>query len=57
MPLAEQRARMRSMRKLVSHFNVYRWAGRMLTDAADVRRRDRLSGILSRPSPADVAGT
>jgi Trehalose-phosphatase len=43
---------MTSMRKLVCQFNVYRWAGRMLTDAVDVRRRDRLSGILSRPSPA-----
>ena len=39
---------MLSMRKLVSEFNVYRWAGRMLVDAAEVRRRERLSGVLSR---------
>jgi hypothetical protein len=25
---------MRSMRRIVSEFNVYRWAGRMLIDAA-----------------------
>ncbi|MFO0612470.1 MAG: trehalose-6-phosphate synthase [Polyangiaceae bacterium] len=40
----EQRERMHSMRRIVSEFNVYRWAGRMLVDAAELRRRDRLSG-------------
>ena len=50
MPPEEQRTRMASMRKLVSQFNVYRWAGRMLVDAAEVRRRERLSGLLSRVS-------
>jgi trehalose 6-phosphate synthase len=40
----EQRVRMRAMRRLVSEFNVFRWAGQMLVDAADVRRRERLSG-------------
>ena len=39
---AEQRARMRSMRGLVSEFNVYRWAGRMLLDAAQTRMRQRV---------------
>src|SRR5580765_1001543 len=34
MPKVEQRARMQSMRGLIQEFNVYRWAGRMLTDAA-----------------------
>ena len=38
----EQRARMRLMRSLVGEFNVYRWAGRMMLDAANVRRRSRL---------------
>jgi trehalose 6-phosphate synthase len=42
MPMGEQRARMRLMRALVRDFNVYRWAGRMLMDAAGMRRRDRL---------------
>jgi len=42
MPLAEQRSRMRVMRGLVREFNVFRWAGRMLLDAAGMRRRDRI---------------
>jgi len=46
MPLDEQAERMRAMRALVSHFNVYRWAGRMLVDAAQLRRRERLTGRL-----------
>lgn len=41
MPEHEQRERMRSMRGIVKEFNVYRWAGRMLLDAAKVRRRNR----------------
>ena len=40
----EQRDRMRSMRAFLSEFNVYRWAGRMLVDAARLRSRDRLTG-------------
>ncbi len=43
----EQRDRMRAMRKVVGEFNVYRWVGRMLLDAAQLRRRDRLEGRLS----------
>ena len=46
----EQRERMRSMRRLLAEFNVYRWAGRMLVDAAEVRRRERLTGLLSTAS-------
>jgi trehalose 6-phosphate synthase len=42
MPVAEQRDRLRLMRRLIEEFNVYRWAGRMLTDAAGLRRRDRI---------------
>jgi trehalose 6-phosphate synthase len=42
MPPKEQRARMRSMRGLIQEFNVYRWAGRMLMDAARMRRRIRV---------------
>ncbi len=47
MSVDEQRVRMRAMRTLVSEFNVYRWAGRMLVDAARLRRRERLSGRLA----------
>jgi trehalose-6-phosphate synthase len=43
MPEFEQRERMRSMRELVRDFNVYRWAGRMLIDAARIRRREKLA--------------
>jgi trehalose 6-phosphate synthase len=42
MPPAEQRDRMRSMRGLIQDFNVYRWAGRMLLDAGQIRTRSRL---------------
>ena len=42
MPAGEQRARMRLMRGLIREFNVYRWAGRMLIDAAGMRSRRRL---------------
>ena len=45
MPLRAQRARMRLMRSLIREFNVYRWAGRMLLDAARMRRR---RGLLTR---------
>jgi trehalose 6-phosphate synthase len=41
----EQRERMRAMRAFLAEFNVYRWAGRMLMDAARLRRR---GSILSR---------
>lgn len=47
MPVAEQEVRMRSMRALVSRFNVYRWAGEMLVDAARLRSRERLTGQLT----------
>jgi trehalose 6-phosphate synthase len=43
MPPDEQRDRMRNMRGLVQEFNVYRWAGRMVIDAARLRRQRRLS--------------
>ncbi len=48
MPLEEQQARMRPMRALIAAFNVYRWAGRMLIDAAHLRTRDRLLGRFTR---------
>jgi trehalose 6-phosphate synthase len=47
MSVDEQRDRMRSMRSFLAEFNVYRWAGRMLVDAARLRSRDRLTGRLS----------
>jgi len=50
----EQRARMRAMRHLVQEFNVYRWAGRMLIDAARMRHRRR---VLSRVRSTRLAPT
>ncbi len=47
MPAEEQRERMRSMRRLLAEFNVYRWAGRMLVDAAELRRKERMTGRLT----------
>jgi trehalose 6-phosphate synthase len=47
MPAPEQAERMRAMRALVSEFNVYRWAGKMLSDAARLRQRGRLTDRLS----------
>ncbi len=47
MPEKEQRARMRLMRGLVAEFNVFRWAGRMLIDAAAMRNRSRLQDRLA----------
>lgn len=50
MPEYEQQERMRSMRAQVRDFNVYRWAGRMLLDAARVRQREKLATRIGRVS-------
>jgi trehalose 6-phosphate synthase len=50
MPEYEQQERMRSMRAQVRDFNVYRWAGRMLLDAARVRQREKLATRIGRAS-------
>ncbi len=47
MPLEEQQDRMRSMRPLLAQFNVYRWAGKMLMDAARLRNQERVAGRLA----------
>jgi trehalose-6-phosphate synthase len=56
MPEQEQRERMRSMRSLVQEFNVYRWAGRMLLDAARMRQRRRVLGDAGDGNSRDVIG-
>jgi trehalose 6-phosphate synthase len=43
----EQRERMRLMRDMVNENNVYRWAGRMLIDAARVRRHHRIADLIA----------
>jgi trehalose 6-phosphate synthase len=42
MPDREQQERMRAMRQQIREWNVYRWAARMLIDAAASRRRQRI---------------
>ena len=42
MPAAERSERMRLMRRTVQENNVYRWAGRLLWDAARIRQRQSL---------------
>lgn len=48
MPEAEQRERMASLRTTVREFNVYRWAGRMLSDAGRWRLRERIAARVQR---------
>ena len=43
----EKRERMRLMREIVRLRNVYRWAGQMLLDAADLRKRRRIMQLMS----------
>jgi trehalose 6-phosphate synthase len=47
MPVEEQQDRMRSMRSLLAQFNVYRWAGKILVDAARLRNQERIAGRLA----------
>ncbi|ABD87500.1 alpha,alpha-trehalose-phosphate synthase (UDP-forming) [Rhodopseudomonas palustris] len=56
MPLLEQQERMRVMRQQIKEWNVYRWAGRMLIDAANKRRQQRIMNLanLGRLPSADA---
>ncbi len=44
MPQEEQRDRMHAMRAFLAEFNVYRWAGGMLMDAARLRKKESVLG-------------
>jgi len=55
MPISEQMDRMRSMRSVLSQFNVYRWAGKMLGDAARLRSQERVTGRLAERSSIGTA--
>ena len=50
MPREEQRDRMRAMRAFLAEFNVYRWAGKMLVDAARLRKKASLLGQVGEDS-------
>lgn len=54
MSAREQKERMRSMRGLIREFNVYRWAGRMLLDAAAIRKRNKFRKKIVRFSCAQL---
>jgi trehalose 6-phosphate synthase len=56
MPAAEQRARMASLRATVREFNVFRWAGRMLTDAGRWRLKARVDARVARFRHGDTRG-
>ena len=51
MPEAEQRERMQLMREILRTHNVFRWAGQMLLDAAQLRKRRRVLQMASRRHP------
>jgi trehalose 6-phosphate synthase len=53
----EQAARMRSMRSYLAEFNVYQWAGRMLIDAARLRRTARLATHLMPTATEEAVST
>jgi len=55
MPAEEQADRMRSMRSLLVQLNVYRWAGKMLSDAAHLRRQERVTARLAEHSSVSAA--
>jgi trehalose 6-phosphate synthase len=49
----ERRSRMSLMRRTVKENNVYRWAGRMLMDAARIRQRQSLRSSSQRDGTYD----
>jgi trehalose 6-phosphate synthase len=52
---AEQRNRMRLMREIVRSRNVYRWAGQMLLDAAQLRKRQKIMQMATqKPKDASI---
>lgn len=54
MPESEQRARMRLMRGIVRTRNVYRWAGQMLLDAAQLRKRQEIIDMASQQTRRQI---
>jgi trehalose 6-phosphate synthase len=46
---SEQRERLRLMRDIVRGRNVYRWAGQMLVDASQLRKRSRVMTMIDSP--------
>jgi trehalose 6-phosphate synthase len=57
MPEPEQRARMQAMRETVRVRNVHRWAGQMLLDAAQLRKREQILALATQGRAKAVAGS
>lgn len=57
MPRDERRERMRVMRETVRYNNVFRWAGRMLMDAARIRQRQKLQRLSMQQLRVRVGGS
>jgi trehalose 6-phosphate synthase len=57
MPVEEQQDRIRHMRAILMQFNVYRWAGKMLVDAARLRSQEKLTGRLAERTRMVTAGS
>ncbi|CAK0746357.1 Alpha,alpha-trehalose-phosphate synthase [Gammaproteobacteria bacterium] len=47
MPIEQRQERMRLMRDMVGEHNIYFWAGRMLLDAARMRKRQRIEAHIA----------
>jgi trehalose-6-phosphate synthase len=56
MPRDQQRERMHLMRELVREDNVFYWAGRMLLDAARIRKRHRIETAIAAVSSRKPGG-
>ena len=54
MPPEQRRERMKLMRDLVGEYNIHYWAGRMLLDAARMRKRRAIETQMVRVVPAGV---
>jgi trehalose 6-phosphate synthase len=50
----EQRDRMRLMRDVVRTRNVYRWAGQMLLDASQLRKRQKIMLLASQKPKSTI---
>ena len=57
MPAEQRCERMRLMREMVGEHNIYLWAGRMLLDAARLRKRRHIERQLAGVSPGAIAAT
>jgi trehalose 6-phosphate synthase len=55
MPAEEQQRRMRKMRRQVEEHNIFRWAGRLLTEAGRLADDPPASGVIPTPSFAGAS--